>query len=282
MRLVTFACHGRVAVGARIGDNIFELQTPDMITLLAGGLRAVARAVEAVQGNRTTQVHLSDVTLLPPIPRPGKIICLGLNYFDHAVETGRTERPEHPIVFMRGPTSLVAHNQPIEFPKVSTKLDYEAEMVAVIGKTVRAATSKTALEAVIGYSAFNDGSVRDVQMRTPQWTLGKNFDRTGGFGPEIVTADELPPGGAGLKIECRLNGAIMQSANTTDMIFDVREAVVRMSECMTLEPGDLLVMGTPGGIGAARKPPVWMKPGDVCEIEIEKIGTLRNPIATAS
>jgi 2-keto-4-pentenoate hydratase/2-oxohepta-3-ene-1,7-dioic acid hydratase in catechol pathway len=212
------------------------------------------------------------------VPEPGKIICLGLNYFDHAKEGGR-DKPEYPWFFLRGKSSLMAHGAPGVRPRVSERFDYEAELALVIGSTVpRHVTQEQALRHVLGYTCFNDMSVRDYQKRTPQWTIGKNFDGTGGFGPVLVTADELAPGATGLRIQSRLNGQVMQDANTTDMIWGVAETIALLSDCLTLEPGDVIVMGTPAGVGQARTPPVWMKPGDVVEIEIERIGTLVNPI----
>ena len=163
-------------------------------------------------------------------------------------------------------------------PAVSDKLDYEAELAVVIGRTTRGVSADAALEAVFGYACFNDATLRDYQRRTTQWTIGKNFDATGGFGPCLVTADELPPGCEGLHIESRLNGRVMQSADTRDMVFGVARTLALLSDCMTLEPGDVVVMGTPAGVGYARTPPVWMRPGDVIEIEIEGIGVLRNPV----
>lgn len=288
MRLVTFRAGGVTSLGSRIGEEVVDLRAVDaelphtlhgLLELGPAGLERVAWACETA--GEDARYGLSAVSLLPPIPRPGKILCLGLNYFEHAVEGGLTERPEHPIVFLRTATSLVAHGQPIRRPAVSTRLDFEGELVAVIGRRARDVGPDEALSAVAGYSVFNDGSIRDFQMRTSQWTLGKNFDATGGFGPEMVTADELPPGAAGLKLETRLNGEVMQQADTADMIFGVAETVALMSQAMTLEPGDLLVMGTPSGVGFARKPPVWMKAGDVVEVEIERIGVLTNPVADA-
>ncbi len=179
---------------------------------------------------------------------------------------------------MRGASSLVAHSQPIVRPLISDKLDFEAELVLVIGKRVRHATKENALDAVFGYSCFNDGTLLDDQKRTVQWTIGKNFDSTGGFGPFLVTPDELPRGAAGLKIESRLNGQVMQSDNTKNMMFPVAETIATITAAITLEPGDMIVMGTPSGVGYARKPPVYMKAGDVVEIEIEGIGTLRNTV----
>jgi acylpyruvate hydrolase len=222
-------------------------------------------------------VDLGVVELEQPLAARGKIICVGLNYADHASEASM-KAPDYPTLFARFPSSLIAHGQPIVRPRVSDKLDYEGELVAVIGKGGRYIPRAAALSHVCGYSIFNDGSIRDFQLRTPQWTVGKNFDDTGPFGPVFVTADELPPGAHGLKIETRLNGRVMQSATTADLIFDVATLVALISEAMTLAPGDLIITGTPAGVGAARKPPVFMKAGDVCEVEIEGIGILRNPI----
>ena len=175
---------------------------------------------------------------------------------------------------------LTPHLAPIVRPRVSETLDYEAELVAVVGRKARHLTVAAALDCVAGYACFNDGSVRQFQRRTSQWDMGKNFDHTGGFGPWLVSADELPAGAKGLRIECRLNGRVMQSDNTANMMFPIPEMLVYITQGMTLEPGDIIFTGTQSGVGHARKPnPIWMKPGDVCEIEIEGIGTLRNPIA---
>jgi 2-keto-4-pentenoate hydratase/2-oxohepta-3-ene-1,7-dioic acid hydratase in catechol pathway len=264
------------------GDNVIDLKAAapdvasDMMGLIAQGDKGLASVKKAL-GSSAERKPLSSLRLLPPIPRPGKILCLGLNYVDHAAEGGH-QKPTYPSFFMRGATSLVAHGQPIIRPKVSDKLDWEAELVAVIGKKARHVKKADALNYVMGYSIFNEASIRDYQRKTAQWTIGKNFDATGGFGPWIMTADELPPGGSGLKIQCRVNGQTMQDDNTANMIFDVATTIELASECLTLEPGDILVMGTPAGVGWPRKPPIFMKDGDVCEIEIEKIGVLRNPI----
>jgi 2-keto-4-pentenoate hydratase/2-oxohepta-3-ene-1,7-dioic acid hydratase in catechol pathway len=190
--------------------------------------------------------------------------------------------PDYPTLFARFSSSLVAHEVPIIRPSESERLDYEGELVAVIGKTGRRIAKADALEHVAGYSIFNDASIRDFQLRTPQWTMGKNFDGTGAFGPVIVTADELPAGASGLEIETRLNGQVMQRASTDDLIFDVATLVSLISVGITLEPLDLIVTGTPSGVGAVRNPPVFMKAGDVCEVEIERIGVLRNKIADDS
>ncbi|MEY4121922.1 MAG: hypothetical protein RLZZ457_760 [Pseudomonadota bacterium] len=223
------------------------------------------------------KVQMAEVRLLPCIPQPQKIICLGVNYVDHAKEGGNTIA-DYPVIFLRCPTSLLAHGAPLHVPRISDKLDFEAELAVVIGKTTRFVSKEEALASVFGYACFNDGSLRDYQRKTSQWTIGKNFEGTGGFGPELVTADELPSGCKGLRIQSRLNGKIMQDANTNDMVFDVATTISLMSECMTLLPGDVLVMGTPGGVGYARTPPVFMKAGDTIEIDIERVGVLSNPV----
>ncbi len=220
---------------------------------------------------------LADVQLLPCVPRPGKIICLGVNYIDHAKEGGNTIG-DYPSIFLRCATSLLAHGAPLHMPKVSDKLDFEAELAVVIGKRTRFVSQEDALDSVFAYACFNDATLRDYQRKTAQWTIGKNFDATGAFGPCLVTPDELPAGCSGVRIESRLNGQVMQSANTGDMAFGVARTIALLSESLTLEPGDVVVMGTPGGVGYARTPPVWMKAGDRIEIEIDGIGILSNEV----
>jgi acylpyruvate hydrolase len=283
MRIVSFNSNGQPRLGVQDGGEVIDLQYLDaafpadlriVLDTPGLGLEAVRRlAATAIAAHRRP---LAGLDLALPVRTPGKIICLGLNYHDHAKE-GCNTVAAWPAIFLRTLNSLVASGHPIIAPNVSDKLDFEAEMVAVVGKRTRHATIDKALDAIAGYTCFNDGSIRDYQRHTTQWTLGKNFDATGGFGPSFVSADELPPGARGLKIESRLNGQVMQSDNT-DMVFPVAETVVIVSQAMTLEPGDLLVMGTPAGVGYARKPPVFMKHGDTVEIEIERIGILRNPI----
>ncbi len=237
-----------------------------------GLMAAIAKRAASAQA-----IPLAKVELLPCIPRPSKIICLGVNYHDHAAEGGNTVA-DYPTIFFRGPSSLAAHGATIPIPPISSALDYEAELALVIGKTTRNVSEADALDAVFGYACFNDATFRDYQRKTTQWTVGKNFDQTGGFGPYLVTADELPRGCMGLHIESRLNGRVMQSASTTDMVFHIAPTIAMMSACMTLEPGDVIVMGTPAGVGYARKPPVWMVDGDTIEIEIEGIGVLSNKV----
>ena len=234
-------------------------------------------AKHAISKSDAIKGQLQSITFKPPIESPGKIVCMGLNYADHAKEGGNA-RPEYPSFFMRGPSSLTAHLSPIIRPKVSDKLDYEAELAFVVGKKARNLSQENALDCVAGYSIFNDGSIRDYQRKTTQWTIGKNFDATGAFGPWLVTPDELPKGCHGLNIQSRLNGQVMQNANTKDFLWNVAETIALITECMTLEPGDVVITGTPAGVGYARTPPVFMKPGDICEIEIESIGILRNTI----
>ena len=227
--------------------------------------------------SKTTPLDRNAVRWEMPVARPGKIICLGLNYAAHAAEGGNAA-PEYPSFFFRGATSLIAHNAPLIRPPVSDKLDFEAELAVVIGRKAHRLTEANALDAVAGYACFNDGTLRDYQRKTSQWTIGKNFDGTGALGPWLVPASALPPGAHGLKIESRLNGEVMQSDNTAHMIVTVAQALVLLSEVLTLEPGDVIAMGTPSGVGYARKPPVWMKPGDRIEIDIEGVGVLSNPI----
>ncbi len=281
MRFATTLQHGRAQLGVVDGADWISLGTTctDLRAALEAGidLQAAGRAA-ITNASPATRLTLATQSFAPLVPEPGKIICLGLNYFDHAKEGGR-DKPDYPWFFYRGKSSLMGHGQPGLLPKVSSKFDYEAEMAVIISKKVPRHTPKAqALQYVLGYSCFNDMSVRDYQKRTGQWTIGKNFDGTGGLGPVLVTADELAPGATGLRIQTRLNGQVMQDANTSDMIFPVDETIALLAECMTLEPGDAIIMGTPAGVGQARTPPVWMKAGDVCEIEIERIGVLSNPI----
>lgn len=288
MRLIAFERNGSAALGVRDGQRLLDLSRidpglpADVSAVLRdrdGGLERLRDLASAAPAD--SWEALDDAVAmrrhLPPARRAGKILCLGLNYVDHAAEAGLT-KPDYPVVFMRAATSLAGHGHPIVRPRVSEQLDYEAELVAIVGRSGRHIAPADALSHIAGYSVFNDGSVRDYQLRTSQWVVGKNFDATGGFGPEFVTADELPPGAKGLRIQCRLNGQTVQDANTEDMVFDVAETVALLSQSMTLEAGDLLVMGTPSGVGMVRKPPLWMKDGDICEVEIEGIGVLRNPI----
>ena len=270
---------GVLSEGCVIDLNAAEPTVPAQLRAALDAAIDLHAAARRAIDSRAPRLALEELTFAPLVPEPGKTICLGLNYYDHAKEGGR-ERPEYPWFFLRSKSSLLGHEQPALCPKVSAQLDYEAELAVVIGRRVpRHVEPAAALPYVFGYTCFNDISVRDYQKRTPQWTIGKNFDATGAFGPTLVTADELEPGAVGLRIQSRLNGQVMQDANTSEMIFGVAETITLLSQCLTLEPGDVIVMGTPAGVGFARKPPVWMKAGDTVEVEIERIGALRNPIA---
>jgi acylpyruvate hydrolase len=249
---------------------------PGSLDILIRKGRAALDAAAEVLG-KGFAIDLDQVTLLPPLSAPGKIICVGLNYVDHSIESGFVV-PAYPTIFARFTSSLIGAGASIVRPKVSTQLDYEGEMVAIIGTGGRHIAEDDALDHVIGYSIFNDGSVRDYQTKSPQWTVGKNFDSSGAFGPYLVTADELPAGAKGLHIQTRLNGAVVQDASTDDMVFSVAQLISILSEAISISPGDIIVSGTPAGVGMARKPPLFMKHGDVCEVEIEGMGILRNKV----
>ena len=275
MRFVRFIHQGCPMLGLRADGGVRTLGPESLESLLTGGEDLAAWVVARRAGG--TLIDPETLRFLPPLQRPPKILCVGLNYMEHTDEV-KLEQPAYPTIFTRFSTSLVGHETPIIRPRCSNALDYEGEMAVVLARGGRHISKEQALEHVFGYAIFNDGSVRDYQFRTPQWTMGKNFDATGGFGPDVVTADELPPGGRGLRLETRLNGQLVQSASTDDMIFDVPTLISLMSEVLTLEPGDVIVSGTPAGIGWAREPRLLMKHGDVCEVSIAGLGTLVNPI----
>jgi 2-keto-4-pentenoate hydratase/2-oxohepta-3-ene-1,7-dioic acid hydratase in catechol pathway len=279
MKLATFATAQGPSYGIVTGSGIVDLkrylgnQYPDLKSLIAGnGFSDAAKHL-----NSGADYGDSDVTWLPVIPNPDKIVCVGLNYQDHVVETGR-DNTEQPAIFLRLPESQVGHKQPILRPRESKNLDFEAEIAVIIGKAGRRISQQDAWDHIAGYACYNDGSVRDWQRHTVQWTAGKNFAGTGGFGPWMVTADDIPPGTT-MTLSCRLNGERMQHATTGQMIFRIPKIIEYVSAWTTLVPGDVLVTGTPGGVGARRNPPVWMKPGDKVEIEIDKVGILENGIA---
>lgn len=276
MRYVSFLNNDRPVLGVREGDAIRIVGEESLELLLARGVD-LAMHGRAQPGQAT--VRTEGLTLLPPLARPPKIICAGLNYADHTKES-KYDQPDYPTIFLRVATSLVAHGQPLVRPAVSDSegLDFEGEIAVILGKGGRHIHPEDALTCVAGYALFNDSSVREYQFKSPQWTVGKNFDGTGAFGPDLVTADELPPGVKGLRLETRLNGNLVQSASTDDMLFDVARLISIVSQAMTLEAGDVIVTGTPSGIGWARTPKLLMKHGDVCEVSVEGIGTLHNPV----
>ena len=279
MKLVSYQRAGRDGFGAVVHDGVIDLgaalggRYADLKALLASG--ALGEAQQAIAG-RTPDFALADVTLLPVIPNPGKIWCCGLNYGEHVRETNR-EVTEKPTFFLRVADSQVGHGQAIVRPAESTQLDYEAEIAVVIGKPGRRIAEADAWDHIAGYACYNDGSVRDWQKHTSQWVPGKNFWRTGGFGPWMVTADEIPAG-AVMTLATRLNGQEMQRASTDMMIHGIARQIAYTSTIAPLQAGDVIVTGTPGGVGARRNPPVWMKAGDVVEIEVDRIGVLRNPV----
>ena len=246
----------------------------DVMAIISGHISLDDCTALAKQGEK---VAIESITPALPVARPGKFICLGLNYLDH-IKEGGNKVPDYPVLFMRGQTSLVASGQPMILPRASEQLDYEAELLVVIGKTGKHLTPETALDHVFGYGLFNDGSVRNFQYRTHQWTGGKNFDSTGAIGHIIVTADEIPDGGKGRSIQSRINGEVMQDSNTDLMMWSVANTLASISEFATLEAGDLIAMGTPPGVGHARTPPRFLKDGDHVEVEIEGIGILSNPV----
>ena len=280
MRLMVGRHAGSTSVFALDGDSAVNLsaQDPrfgrDLMPFISMGADGFARA--AHRGD-AAPVPVADIVPALPIAAPSKVICLGLNYADHAKEGGY-DVPDYPALFMRATSSLIAADAPMVRPACSERLDYEVELMVIIGTGGRHIAEADALNHVFGYTLFNDGSVRDYQRKTHQWTPGKNFDGTGAVGPVVVTADDLPPGATGLKIESRLNGDVMQSANTDDMLFTVANTIATISEFATLQPGDMIAMGTPPGVGHARTPPVFMKHGDIIEIEIDGIGVCRNPV----
>jgi len=287
MRLLSFDNHGAAPGGVRIGDEVIDLSVAapelprDMISLLAAGPDALSAARQAVaSAGAGARRPLEGLRHLTPIQRPDKIIGLGKNYMKH-VEEMKADVQSFPGMFLRVPDSLVAHNQPIWRPEASDTLDYEGELMVVIGKGGRMISRKEALNHVAGYACHNDGSVRAYNYIPSAVTAGKNFLNTGGFGPEIVTADELPPGCKGLRLTTHVNGDLRQSADIAEMHWDVAHLVHLMSTIFTLYPGDLIATGTPSGCAAGSADPQWLVPGDVVRVEIENVGVLTNPIVDA-
>lgn len=287
MKIVGFETNNGVRLGVVEGDNVVDLQAVDpsipadlgdYLRASNGDLKPLAEL--AKKAPASAKRPLAGLKFTLPVAKPGKIICLGLNYLDHVKEGPQKDNiPKFQSIFFRMLSSLTGHLQPLMRPKKSIQFDYEGELVVIIGKRAKHLTLENATDCVAGYACGNEGSIREYQRHTTQWGMGKNFDRTGSIGPWMVTADELPKGGKGLKIETRLNGNTMQSSNTDLFMFPVAESLVYLSEGITLEPGDILFTGTPSGVGHARKPePVWMKAGDVAEVEIQGIGVLRNSI----
>jgi 2-keto-4-pentenoate hydratase/2-oxohepta-3-ene-1,7-dioic acid hydratase in catechol pathway len=288
MRLATIQTPAGPGAALVRGNDCIDLHAtrpdlpPSLRALLEGGPAMLRNAEEAA--GRPDAVHLpvSQVRFLPPITDPQKIICVGLNYRDHAAESG-APIPKEPVLFSKFSTALIGHEEAIVLPRVSEEVDYEAELVLVIGRKGRNLTTAEAEQAIAGYTIGHDVSARDWQLKKDgrQWLAGKTFDTFAPTGPWMVTADELPdPHTLGIRL--RLNGRTMQDSTTAQMIFRAPDVVAYVSQIITLMPGDLVFTGTPPGVGAARKPPVYLKPGDVVEVEIDKLGVLRNPVVAAS
>jgi len=280
MKLASYRSTGGAGYGVVTDRGIVDLtrrlgaKYPDLRALLTAG--ALEEAQSAAR-NAAPDLRQDQITFLPVIPNPDKIVCVGLNYEEHRVEANR-DKTEHPALFLRVAESQVGHDQAIIRPRESAKLDYEGEIAVIIGRPGRRISEARAWDHIAGYSCYNDGSVRDWQRHTVQWTAGKNFTATGGFGPWMVTSDEIAPGQL-LSLTTRLNGEQMQHATTDMMIFPIPRLIAYISAFTTLLPGDVIVTGTPGGVGFKRTPPVWMKPGDRVEIEVSGVGSLVNTIA---
>ena len=280
MKLISFIQNNQNTYGVVTNSNkvldlgpILGVQFPDLVSLLAHqDLSPVQKALDTHQAT----LDFDNLTLLPVIPNPGKIFCIGLNYDEHVKETNK-EKTESPVIFARFSESQVAHNEAIVLPPESFKLDYEGEIAIVIGKGGRRISEEDSWDHIAGYACYNDGSIRDWQTATSQWTPGKNFWKTGGFGPWLVTSDEIAPKQT-LTLITRLNGQEMQRATTDMLIHSIPRQSAYISSFLPLNPGDVIVTGTPGGVGAKRNPPVFMKEGDIVEIEVDAVGVLRNSI----
>jgi 2-keto-4-pentenoate hydratase/2-oxohepta-3-ene-1,7-dioic acid hydratase in catechol pathway len=279
MKLISFLLSGKARYGVVVGDRVLDLtpllgsEAVDLKALIEKNLIPQAQALMALH---QPELSLADLTLLPVIPNPDKIVCVGLNYHDHVKETGR-DLTEKPAIFLRLPDSQVAHGQNIVRPLESHRLDYEGEIAVVIGKGGRRIQEQEAWSHIAGYACYNDGSVRDWQNFSTQWIPGKNFFKTGGFGPWMVTTDEIAPNQV-MTLTTRLNGQEMQRTTTDLMIHSIPRQIAFISTVIPLKAGDVIVTGTPGGVGNKRNPQVFMKPGDIIEIEVDAIGTLRNGI----
>ncbi|MDP9995735.1 2-keto-4-pentenoate hydratase/2-oxohepta-3-ene-1,7-dioic acid hydratase in catechol pathway [Variovorax boronicumulans] len=283
MKFISYAHGGRESFGLVEGEGIIDLprllgnRYPDLKSLIAAD--ALAQAREAARG-RAADVALDAVTFLPVIPNPGKIWCAGLNYGEHVRETGR-EVPERPMYFLRVADSQVGHGQAILRPPESERLDFEGEIAVIIGREGRRIEEADAWTHIAGYACYNDASIRDWQLHTSQWGPGKNFFATGGFGPWMVSADEIEPD-AEMTLVTRLNGTEVQRATTRMLIHSIPRLISYASTVAPLRAGDVIVTGTPGGVGAKRTPPLWMKDGDVVEVEVDRIGILRNRVKNES
>jgi 2-keto-4-pentenoate hydratase/2-oxohepta-3-ene-1,7-dioic acid hydratase in catechol pathway len=282
MKVISFRHAGRESYGVVFDDRVFDVGAkmgaswPTLRDAL-NDPDALHRAIDGMS-IASAELAMADVQLLPPIPNPARILAIGVNYKAHAAETGSQRNESFPSVFLRMPSSVVAHDEPILRPRISGDLDFEGELAVVIGRAGRYIKREDALNYIMGYSCFNDASIRDWQRHNPGPTPGKNFYRCGSFGPWIITQDSMP-GSDELHLETKLNGEVVQSADTSDLIHDVPRIIEYLSTFTPLEPGDVIATGTPSGVGMSRTPPLWMKAGDVVEVTISHIGTLRNTIA---
>lgn len=281
MKLASFILDGKATFGAAVDDKIIDLGAAlnhryvDLRSLLSAdeGIDDARRCIKSVPRS----IELEGVAFLPVIPNPDKIFCIGVNYADHLEET-KIRKTEHPTVFLRYAQSQVGHQQPMLLPRESSQFDFEGEVAIVIGKGGRRIAEADAWRHIAGYSCYNDGSIRDWQFHTTQWAPGKNFPSTGAFGPWMTTVDELDPVAQSLTLTTRLNGKVVQQSDTSLLIFKIPELIAYCSTFMPLVPGDVIVTGTPGGVGMARMPPLFMQAGDVVEIEVTGIGKLSNTI----
>ncbi len=280
MRLVSFQQSGHASFGWIEGNGIVDAgqqlgaRFADLRALLAADALHEVKSLPA----STPDFYLDEVHLLPVMPGPAtRFLCVGVNYLPHILEMGH-EPPDHPVIFVRFPSSVTGHGAPLCRPRVSEQFDYEGELAVIIGKRARHVSRERALDFVAGYSIFNDGSIRDFQRHSSQFTAGKNFPGSGAFGPWLVTTDEIPDPAA-LHLSTRLNGEVVQNSPVSDLCFDVPALIAYCSTWTELLPGDVIVTGTPGGVGAARTPPLWLKPGDTVEVHISRIGVLRNTVA---
>ena len=275
MKIASYLHRGIPSFGIVKDDHVLDAADATGLMSLLGDPDFVAKLDRRIPSFKA--LAMSDIEFLPTIPAPEKIFCVGMNYLSH-IKENNLEIPKFPWIFLRVASAQVGHGVPLLRPKVSEQLDFEGELAVIIGRGGRHIPTGSAMDHVAGYSCFNEGSVRDWQLRTTQYDVGKNFYHSGSFGPWMVTADEISDSKQ-MKLETRLNGAVMQTATLDDLVFGVADLISYLSDVTLLAPGDVIVTGTPGGIGLYRKPPVFMKAGDVVEVDIDRIGVLSNPIA---
>jgi 2-keto-4-pentenoate hydratase/2-oxohepta-3-ene-1,7-dioic acid hydratase in catechol pathway len=276
MRFISYRQQGIYSWGALEGDKIFDLSNVASSLMSAIASSSLPQSSDDIEKDRLN-LALSDITLLPPITEPRRIICIGQNYAAHRDEMGGASTSS-PLIFTRFPSSIVGHNEVLIKPPESEQFDFEGELAVIIGSSGRRIAPENALSHIAGYSCFMDGSIRDYQIHTTQYIPGKNFEQSGSFGPWMLSADEIPNPNSGLSLQTRLNGELVQETTTDLMIFDIPTVIAYLSTFTTLEPGDVIASGTPGGVGYKRKPQLFMKPGDKIEVKIENVATLTNSI----